>query len=76
MIELGALLILGVIAVLMFAARRVWPLLLPLPAALAAIAWYEWEFSPEAAPFAAIIVITGYAGLAVGAGLRRLRSRS
>jgi hypothetical protein len=70
-IEAGALLIVGVAALLTYGVRRSWPLLIPLPAMLAGLAWYGWEFSGEAAPFAAAILICGYVGIAVGAGFRR-----
>lgn len=74
-IEAGAVLIVGVAALLTYGVRRSWPLLIPLPAMLAGLAWYEWEFSGEAAPFAAAILICGYVGIAVGAGFRRAGQR-
>ena len=52
------------------AARRAWLFLLPVPALLAALAWYAWEFSAEALPYAVFIAVAGYAGIAVGGALR------
>jgi len=46
-------------------------LLLPIPEFLARFAWFGWEYSGEAAPFAAAIAILGYGGLGTGTLLRR-----
>jgi hypothetical protein len=43
---------------LVWIARRAWPPLLTLPAGLAALAWYRWEFSSETRPCA--IAVFGY----------------
>ena len=52
--------------------RRAWPLLLPVPALLGALAWYGWEFPSEGAPLAVGIALFGYGGLALGLGARRI----
>ena len=72
-VVIGALLILGAGALVGYAMRRLWTLLIPVPAVLAGPAWYWWEFSNEAVPFAAAILILGYVGLAIGAGLQRAK---
>ena len=53
--------------------RRAWVFLLPVPAVLAALAWYAWELSAEAVPYVAFVGVAGYAGIAVG-GLLRSRA--
>jgi hypothetical protein len=64
----GALVLVGVL--LAMATRRAWLFLLPVPAFLAALAWYGWEFSAEALPYAIFICLVGYTGMAVGGFLR------
>jgi hypothetical protein len=79
--------VLGVVAFVIVASgltvtyvfRRAWLMLLPVPALLAAWAWYGWEFSSEAAPLAIGIAVLGYLGVALGAsfrGLGRFRKRT
>jgi hypothetical protein len=75
-VVIGALLITGVGALLAYGMKRLWPLLIPAPIALAALAWHWWEFSDEAAPFAILILVLGYLGVAIGAVLQRGRRRS
>jgi len=48
------------------ATRRAWLFLLPVPAFLAGLAWYGWEFSAEALPYAIFICLAGYGGIAAG----------
>jgi hypothetical protein len=57
-------------ALLAMVTRRAWLFLLPVPAFLAVLAWYAWEFSAEALPYAVFICVAGYAGIAVGGLLR------
>jgi hypothetical protein len=59
------------VAALLAGAIRRWWLLAPAPLALAAAAWYGWEFSAEGAPLAGAIAVFLYAGLAIGAAVRR-----
>ena len=67
---LAAVLIVGAGVLTALAARRAWPLLLPVPCAVAALAWYGWEFSDEALPYAIAIAVFGYIGLGIGAAVR------
>ena len=54
---------------------RAWPLLLPVPALVAGLAWYGWELSSEGAPLAIAIAVLGYGGLALGLGARHIARR-
>jgi len=58
-------------ALLAYGFKRFWPVLIPIPAVLAALAWYAWEFSSEAGPIVVAIMIAGYVGIAFGVVLRR-----
>lgn len=72
----AALVVVGAGLTLSYAANRAWPLLVPVPALFATLAWYAWEFSAEAAPLAVAIAVFGYLGLGLGAGFSRRRRRS
>jgi hypothetical protein len=69
----GAIVVGGALAT--YLVGRAWPVVALLPALFAAAAWYGWEFSSEAVVFVAAIAIFGYAGVALGLGVRRVRTR-
>ena len=75
LLVLVSIAIVAAVALVTFFAGRVWPLVALVPAVLAGAAWYGWEFSSEATVFVAAIAILGYAGVALGAGVRRSRTR-
>jgi hypothetical protein len=78
-LELFLLLIAGAIvvggALATYLVGRAWPVVALLPALFAAAAWYGWELSSEAVVFVAAIAIFGYAGVALGLSVRRVRTR-
>jgi hypothetical protein len=73
LVLIGAALITGVGALMGYLMKQRWPLLIPVPAVLAGLAWYGWEFSDEGAPFAIAILVLGYLGVAIGVALQRAR---
>jgi hypothetical protein len=63
-------------ALLAYGFRRLWPVLIPVPAVLAGLAWNAWEFSSEAGPIVVAMLVAGWVGIGLGAILRRDAARS
>lgn len=69
--ELATASVVVCVALVAGAIRRWW-LLIPIPAFLAALAWYGWEFSADGGPLAAGILILTYGALGIGIATRRV----